>query len=61
MIEFRKFAKRPLISLILASAPQARAFDAITGIASVTDRDTLQIHGKRIRLYGIDSPESVQT
>lgn len=34
---------------------------AITGRASVIDGDTLEIHGTRIRLFGIDAPESSQT
>ena len=33
----------------------------MVGVASVIDGDTLDIHGKRIRLYAIDSPESEQT
>lgn len=33
----------------------------IVGIASVIDGDTIEIHGKRIRLHGIDAPESSQT
>lgn len=32
----------------------------ITGRASVIDGDTIEIHGRRIRLAGIDSPESAQ-
>ena len=34
---------------------------AIVGRASVIDGDTIEIHGTRIRLYGIDAPESRQT
>jgi len=34
--------------------------DNITGQASTIDGDTLEIHGKRIRLWGIDAPESKQ-
>jgi endonuclease YncB( thermonuclease family) len=31
-----------------------------TGGASIIDGDTLEIHGTRIRLWGIDAPESSQ-
>ncbi len=33
----------------------------LVGTANVIDGDTIEIHGKRIRLHGIDAPESNQT
>ena len=32
----------------------------LAGQASVVDGDTLEIHGTRIRLWGIDAPETTQ-
>lgn len=43
--------------LLLSSAALA---DSFVGQASVVDGDTLEIHGTRIRLWGIDAPESSQ-
>lgn len=43
--------------LLLSSAALA---DNFAGQASVVDGDTLEIHGIRIRLWGIDAPESSQ-
>ena len=48
-----------LAALLLLTAP-AMAGD-IVGRASVIDGDTISIHGTRIRLAGVDAPESWQT
>jgi endonuclease YncB( thermonuclease family) len=48
-----------LAAIILGAASVALADDLI-GQASVIDGDTLEIHGSRIRLWGIDAPESSQ-
>ena len=34
--------------------------DNLSGQASIIDGDTVEIHGTRIRLWGIDAPESNQ-
>jgi endonuclease YncB( thermonuclease family) len=48
-----------LIALMLASTSAAFA-DELAGRASIIDGDTLEIHGTRIRVWGIDAPESDQ-
>lgn len=35
--------------------------EPLMGRASVVDGDTLDIHGTRVRMFGIDAPESAQT
>ncbi len=53
--------------LMINACPFSEAVQAsdikgdIIGTASVTDGDTIEIHGQRIRLYGIDAPESGQS
>ncbi len=53
------------LSIVLAVAlvcfTSAAAADTIRGRASVIDGDTLEIAGKKIRLHGVDPPESSQT
>jgi hypothetical protein len=48
-----------LAALTLGSMPIAFA-DDLTGQASIIDGDTLEIHGTRIRLWGVDATESSQ-
>ncbi len=43
-----------------STVPPATTPSIVTGRATIVDGDTLDIGGKRIRLYGIDAPESRQ-
>jgi endonuclease YncB( thermonuclease family) len=47
-----------LISFLWSDPSSAKT---LTGQASVIDGDTLEIHGRRVRMAGIDAPESRQT
>jgi len=47
------------LGILLATNLFATA-DDLVGQASIIDGDTLEIHGKRIRLWGIDAPKSSQ-
>ncbi len=45
------------IALCLLATP---ALADVAGTATVTDGDTIEVHGQRIRLHGIDALESRQ-
>jgi endonuclease YncB( thermonuclease family) len=55
----RKLGWMVAAALLVAHSEPARS-DSFTGQASVIDGDTLEIHGTRIRLWGIDASESSQ-
>jgi endonuclease YncB( thermonuclease family) len=49
-----------MLAALIVVPVSAAAADNLAGQASVIDGDTLEIHGTRIRLWGIDAPESSQ-
>lgn len=46
-----------LVLLLLSTSAHA---EPIAGQATVIDADTIEIHGERIRLNGVDAPETRQ-
>lgn len=50
-----------IVALVLACGSASAQAPELVGRASVIDGDTLEIHGERIRLFGIDAIEAHQT
>jgi endonuclease YncB( thermonuclease family) len=50
-----------ILALLIALFPTLVWGESLAGQASVIDADTIEIHGERVRLEGIDAPESRQT
>jgi len=48
-----------LLLVVLLPSPAVSA-DSVAGVASVIDGDTIEIHGRRIRLWGIDALEAAR-
>ncbi len=46
------------ILVALGTTPLAAGPAHVLGRAAVIDGDTIEVHGERIRLTGIDAPES---
>ncbi len=57
---FARLVIAVLLAVTHSTATFAAERNSLSGTASVIDADTLEIHGERLRLHGIDAPESGQ-
>lgn len=53
--------RRLMVAAVLATIAAPASAEELVGRATVIDGDTIEIHGKRIRILDIDAPESRQT
>src|SRR5437879_1635118 len=53
-------ARRLASLLLVLTCCSSACSDDMVGRASSSDGDTLEIHGTRVRLWGVDAPESSQ-
>lgn len=60
MLALAAFGALALGAVAASAQEQPRAGDTITGVVSITDGDTAVMRGMRIRLHGVDAPESQQ-
>jgi endonuclease YncB( thermonuclease family) len=59
-LTLRNFTLAPLLVVAACLCASTAFADNLSGQASIIDGDTLEIHGTRVRLWGIDAPESDQ-
>src|ERR1700730_14854443 len=53
-------SRKALTAFVFVASTAVALPDDMAGQASIIDGDTLEVHGTKIRLWGIDAPESSQ-